>query len=288
MDKTTYFYPNLTMRAGGRIVDFHSPLIMGILNVTPDSFYDGGAFRDVSDALTHAMHMADAGADIIDIGGMSSRPGATLISPAEELSRVIPVITAIRSALPDILLSIDTIHSEVADQAIQAGAHIINDISAGAFDPKLIGVAAHHQVPYILMHMQGKPENMQANPAYSDITAEIMDFFIQKVHQIRAQGVTDIILDPGFGFGKDLNHNYTLLRDWDQLMSIGLPMLAGVSRKSMVCRLLGVKPEQALNGSTALHALLLQKGAHILRVHDVREAAEVRSIVRAAQSGKVF
>ncbi len=288
MDKTTYFYPNLTMRAGGRIVDFHSPLIMGILNVTPDSFYDGGAFRDVSDALTHAMHMVDAGADIIDIGGMSSRPGATLISPAEELSRVIPVITAIRSALPDILLSIDTIHSEVADQAIQAGAHIINDISAGAFDPKLIGVAAHHQVPYILMHMQGKPENMQANPAYSDITAEIMDFFIQKVHQIRAQGVTDIILDPGFGFGKDLNHNYTLLRDWDQLMSIGLPMLAGVSRKSMVCRLLGVKPEQALNGSTALHALLLQKGAHILRVHDVREAAEVRSIVRAAQSGKVF
>lgn len=288
MDKTTYFYPNLTMRAGGRIVDFHSPLIMGILNVTPDSFYDGGAFRDVSDALTHAMHMADAGADIIDIGGMSSRPGATLISPAEELSRVIPVITAIRSALPDILLSIDTIHSEVADQAIQAGAHIINDISAGAFDPKLIGVAAHHQVPYILMHMQGKPENMQANPVYSDITAEIMDFFIQKVHQIRAQGVTDIILDPGFGFGKDLNHNYTLLRDWDQLMSIGLPMLAGVSRKSMVCRLLGVKPQQALNGSTALHALLLQKGAHILRVHDVREAAEVRSIVRAAQSGKVF
>lgn len=288
MDKTTYFYPNLTMRAGGRIVDFHSPLIMGILNVTPDSFYDGGAFRDVSDALTHAMHMADAGADIIDIGGMSSRPGATLISPAEELSRVIPVITAIRSALPDILLSIDTIHSEVADQAIQAGAHIINDISAGAFDPKLIGVAAHHQVPYILMHMQGKPENMQANPVYSDITAEIMDFFIQKVHQIREQGVTDIILDPGFGFGKDLNHNYTLLRDWDQLMSIGLPMLAGVSRKSMVCRLLGVKPQQALNGSTALHALLLQKGAHILRVHDVREAAEVRSIVRAAQSGKVF
>ena len=288
MDKTTYFYPNLTMRAGGRIVDFHSPLIMGILNVTPDSFYDGGAFRDVSDALTHAMHMVDAGADIIDIGGMSSRPGATLISPAEELSRVIPVITAIRSALPDILLSIDTIHSEVADQAIQAGAHIINDISAGAFDPKLIGVAAHHQVPYILMHMQGKPENMQANPAYSDITAEIMDFFIQKVHQIREQGVTDIILDPGFGFGKDLNHNYTLLRDWDQLMSIGLPMLAGVSRKSMVCRLLGVKPEQALNGSTALHALLLQKGAHILRVHDVREAAEVRSIVRAAQSDKVF
>lgn len=288
MDKTTYFYPNLTMRAGGRIVDFHSPLIMGILNVTPDSFYDGGAFRDVSDALTHAMHMADAGADIIDIGGMSSRPGATLISPAEELSRVIPVITAIRSALPDILLSIDTIHSEVADQAIQAGAHIINDISAGAFDPKLIGVAAHHQVPYILMHMQGKPENMQANPVYSDITAEIMDFFIQKVHQIRAQGVTDIILDPGFGFGKDLNHNYTLLRDWDQLMSIGLPMLAGISRKSMVCRLLGVKPQQALNGSTALHALLLQKGAHILRVHDVREAAEVRSIVRAAQSGKVF
>lgn len=288
MDKTTYFYPNLTMRAGSRIVDFHSPLIMGILNVTPDSFYDGGAFRDVSDALTHAMHMADAGADIIDIGGMSSRPGATLISPAEELSRVIPVITAIRSALPDILLSIDTIHSEVADQAIQAGAHIINDISAGAFDPKLIGVAAHHQVPYILMHMQGKPENMQANPVYSDITAEIMDFFIQKVHQIREQGVTDIILDPGFGFGKDLNHNYTLLRDWDQLMSIGLPMLAGVSRKSMVCRLLGVKPQQALNGSTALHALLLQKGAHILRVHDVREAAEVRSIVRAAQSGKVF
>lgn len=287
MDKTTYFYPNLTLRAGGRIVDFRTTAIMGILNVTPDSFFDGGQYNHLDAALQQALRMQAEGADILDIGGMSTRPGAKEVPVEEELNRVIPVITAIHKVMPEMLLSIDTVHAIVAQQALEAGASIINDVSAGAYDPEILQVAARNQAPYILMHMQGKPDDMQKNPVYTDVTAEVIQFFIQKVRQLRDLGIHDILLDPGFGFGKTLDHNYTLLRDWEQLQNIGLPLLAGVSRKSMVCRLLDIPPLEALNGTTALHSLLMHKGVQMIRVHDVREAVQVRTIIQAAQKGAV-
>lgn len=282
MDKTTYFYPNLTINAGGRIVDFSKPRIMGILNITPDSFYDGGRYNSTGSAVQRAMQMVADGADILDIGGMSTRPGAKTISIEEELDRVLPVLSAVREALPKVLLSIDTVHGAVARAAVRAGAHLINDVSAGSLDPDIMQAAADTGAPYILMHMQGTPENMQAAPTYQDVAMEVMQFLVEKARQLRNMGVGDIIVDPGFGFGKTLEHNYTLLKKFEALHTIGLPLMAGVSRKSMVCRLLQLKPEQALNGSTVLHTMLLQKGVHVLRVHDVREAAEAIAIVEAA------
>lgn len=283
MDKTTYFYPNLTINAGGRIVDFSRPRIMGILNVTPDSFFDGGRYDAPDSAVLRAKQMVDEGAEMLDIGGMSTRPGARMISVQEELDRVMPALSAIREALPATLLSIDTVHGAVARAAIAAGAAIINDVSAGTIDPDILQAAADTGAPYILMHMQGTPENMQKAPQYADVTMEVMQFLTEKALQLRAMGVRDIIADPGFGFGKTLEHNYTLLREFETLHTIGLPLMAGVSRKSMVCKLLNLPPEQALNGSTVLHTLLLQKGVHLLRVHDVRAAAEARAIVEAMQ-----
>ncbi len=283
MDKTTYFYPNLTINAGGRIVDFSRPRIMGILNVTPDSFFDGGRYDAPDSAVLRAKQMVDEGAEMLDIGGMSTRPGARMISVQEELDRVMPALSAIREALPATLLSIDTVHGAVARAAIAAGAAIINDVSAGTIDPDILQAAADTGAPYILMHMQGTPENMQKAPQYADVTMEVMQFLTEKALQLRAMGVRDIIADPGFGFGKTLEHNYTLLREFDTLHTIGLPLMAGVSRKSMVCKLLNLPPEQALNGSTVLHTMLLQKGVHLLRVHDVRAAAEARAIVEAMQ-----
>lgn len=285
MDKTTYFYPNLTLRAGNRIVDFQSTAIMGILNATPDSFYDGGRYTGIETGLQQAMRMHAEGADIIDVGGMSTRPGAQEVSVSEEIQRVIPLISAIHGALPQTILSIDTVHAEVAQMALDAGASIINDVSAGTYDPEILRVAAKNQAPYVLMHMQGRPDSMQRNPSYTNVTAEVTQFFLQKVRQLREMGIHDILLDPGFGFGKSLDHNYTLLRDWEQLQGIGLPILAGVSRKSMVCKLLNIPPAEALNGTTALHSLLMYKGVQLIRVHDVREAVQVRSIVAAAQKG---
>lgn len=283
MDKTTYFYPNLTINAGGRIVDFSRPRIMGILNVTPDSFFDGGRYDAPDSAVLRAKQMVDEGAEMLDIGGMSTRAGARMISVQEELDRVMPALSAIREALPATLLSIDTVHGAVARAAIAAGAAIINDVSAGTIDPDILQAAADTGAPYILMHMQGTPENMQKAPQYADVTMEVMQFLTEKALQLRAMGVRDIIADPGFGFGKTLEHNYTLLREFETLHTIGLPLMAGVSRKSMVCKLLNLPPEQALNGSTVLHTMLLQKGVHLLRVHDVRAAAEARAIVEAMQ-----
>lgn len=285
MDKTTYFYPNLTLRVGNRIVDFRTPAIMGILNVTPDSFYDGGQYAQTESAIQQALRMHAEGADIIDVGGMSTKPSSQEVPVDTEINRVIPVIRAIRQHLPDTIISIDTVHAEVAQTALEAGADMINDVSAGTYDAGILAVAAQKQVPYVLMHMQGKPDNMQANPYYHDISAELTTFFLQKVRQLREMGIHDIILDPGFGFGKSLDHNYAILRNWDQLQMLGLPLMAGVSRKSMVCRLLDVSPADALNGTTALHSLLMYKGVQIVRVHDVREAAQVRKIVMATQKG---
>jgi len=266
-----------------RLLDLTRPVVMGILNVTPDSFFDGGRYTTIDDVLHQAEKMLQAGAVLLDIGGASSRPGATEITEDEELKRVLPAIEALAKHFPEALLSIDTWRGQVALSAVGAGVHLINDISAGRLDatmyPTLKAIHEDRQlgpVPYILMHMQGRPATMQQAPVYTDVVTEVLDFFIAEVGRLRALGVTDIILDPGFGFGKTVEQNYQLLRQLSTFGQVlGLPVLAGLSRKSMICKVLKVNPEHALNGTTALHIVALQQGAKILRVHDVREAVEV-------------
>lgn len=279
MDKTTYFYPNKTLRLGDNLLDLSTPRIMGILNVTPDSFFDGGNYPGIDDALRQTQRLISEGADIIDIGGMSTKPGAKSILPEEELLRVIPVIKAIRKEFENIPLSIDTVHGKVAMESINEGANMINDVSAGFVDAEILKVASKANVPYVLMHMQGSPETMQIEPQYTDVTKEVFNFFISNTQKLNALGIAEIIIDPGFGFGKTMEHNYRLAKNLDLFKQIGLPVMVGISRKSMICKVLQVNPEKALNGSTALHAILLLKGADIVRVHDVKEAKEVIKIV---------
>ncbi len=273
----------MTLNARSRLLDLTRPAVMGILNVSPDSFFDGGRYTTNNELLHQAEKMLNAGAGMLDIGGASSRPGATEVTEDQELSRVLPAIEALSKNFPDTILSIDTWRGKVAAAAVQAGAGIINDISAGSLDtamyPTLQALQKDRRVgpvPYILMHMQGRPETMQQDPNYTDVVTEVLDFFIAEVGKLRALGVTDIILDPGFGFGKTVEQNYQLLRQLPVFSQVlGLPVLAGLSRKSMICKVLKVNPEHALNGTTALHMVALQQGANILRVHDVREAMEV-------------
>lgn len=247
---------------------------MGILNVTPDSFFDGGRYTGVDAAFAQAEQMLQQGAAFIDVGGMSSRPGAELIAEEEELKRVIPVVKGLLERFPEILISVDTIRAKVAREAVAAGAAMINDISAGRFDPDLYATVGELGVPYILMHMQGEPGNMQDQPAYEDVLQSVLDFFIAQVDRLREHGVKDIILDPGFGFGKTVAHNYQLLGRMHLFRMLDLPILAGLSRKSMICKVLKVAPKDALNGTTALHMIALQQGAKLLRVHDVKAAME--------------
>ncbi|MGB4928777.1 MAG: dihydropteroate synthase, partial [Chitinophagales bacterium] len=284
MDKTTYFYPNKTLRTGNGLLDLSTPAIMGILNVTPDSFFDGGKFLGEESALRQAEHLILQGADIVDIGGMSTRPGAVGIGAEEEMQRVLPVVTAIHTQFPDVHISIDTVYATTAKAAIEAGAGIINDISAGKMDSEIIDVAKANKVPYILMHMQGQPDNMQVDPVYADVVKQVFDFLLQQTIELDKSGLQDIIIDPGFGFGKTLEQNYALAAKLEQFKLIGKPVLVGISRKSMICKLLKVNPDKALNGSTALHSILLLKGADILRVHDVKEAVELRKIVQALKN----
>lgn len=248
---------------------------MGILNVTPDSFFDGGQFTSLDAILLQTEKMLREGASIIDVGGMSSRPGAQLVDETEELKRVLPVVELIAKEFPETVISIDTVRSEVARLGVEAGARIVNDISAGRFDAKMYETVASLQVPYVLMHMQGEPQTMQSQPRYENVVREVLDFFIREISRLRQAGVTDIILDPGFGFGKTVEHNYQLLKNLHLFRITELPVLAGISRKSMICKVLGVTPDKALNGTTALHLVALQQGAKILRVHDVKEAVEV-------------
>ena len=247
---------------------------MGILNVTPDSFYDGGKYQGLDGQLHQVEKMLKEGATFIDIGGMSSRPGAGIIDEKEELERVLPAIEKINKTFPEAILSIDTLRSYVAKQAIEAGASIINDISAGRIDPQMYETVAELGTPYILMHMQGTPQQMQQNPTYKNVALEILDFFIAEIGKLRSLGVKDIIVDPGFGFGKTVDHNYELLQKMHVFKMLEVPILAGISRKSMICKVLKVSPTNALNGTTALHVIALQQGAKILRAHDVKEAME--------------
>lgn len=268
-------HPQQTLRCGHQLLDLSEPQVMGILNITPDSFFDGGKYQSVQAAVDRAGRMLEEGAAILDVGGMSSRPGAEIIEPEEELERVLPVLDGLHAAFPQAPLSIDTIRAEVARQAVRAGACMINDISAGRYDPGLFAAVAELNVPYILMHMQGDPKTMQRGPAYKDVVLEVLDFFLENVAKLRALGVVDILLDPGFGFGKTVAHNYRLLQELRTFQMLDCPILAGLSRKSMICRVLEVAPAQALNGTTALHMVALQQGARLLRVHDVREARQV-------------
>lgn len=265
-----------TLNCRGKLLDLSRPVVMGILNTTPDSFFAGSRIMDQKQLMEKAGEMIEEGAVILDIGGASSRPGAGEVSEAEEINRLIPAIQAVRATYPAALISADTWRAAVAREALRAGAHIINDISAGRMDSELWDTAAGSGAPYVLMHMQGTPKEMQKNPHYEDVVQEVLDFFILQVARLRSKGIQDIVLDPGFGFGKTIEHNYRLLNQLDVFSTVlQLPVLAGISRKSMICRVLGVQPEQALNGTTALHMAALQKGARILRVHDVREAVEV-------------
>ncbi|MBN8676614.1 MAG: dihydropteroate synthase [Chitinophagales bacterium] len=274
----------MTILCKGRLLDLSMPVVMGILNLTPDSFFDGGKYSHADAIFQQAEKMLQEGATILDLGGASSRSGAAEVPEAEEMRRVLPAVTGILQRFPESILSIDTWRAPVAEAAINAGAHIINDISGGSLDPELFATAGRLQTPYILMHMQGTPQTMQQHPHYEDVVTEVLDYFIEKTARLRAVGVKDIILDPGFGFGKTVAHNYTLLRQLHTFGTVtGLPVLAGISRKSMICKALGVKPENALNGTTALHMVALQQGACILRAHDVREAREVITLWQLLQ-----
>jgi dihydropteroate synthase len=275
------FFTNMTINCRGQLLDLSIPKVMGILNVTPDSFYDGGKYTSEASVLQHAEKMLSEGADILDIGGMSSRPGAKIISSEEELQRVIPHLKSLIQQFPDAIISVDTIHAKVADESLQAGAHMINDISAGRFDGEMLSVVAKHNAPFIIMHMKGLPADMQREPQYANITLEVMDFFAQRIEACRAAGINDVMLDPGFGFGKTLSHNYTLLCNLPYFQQLNLPMVAGMSRKGMIYQLLGIKPGDALNGTTVANTIALMKGTHILRVHDVKEAKEAVRVVQS-------
>ncbi|MDG1046661.1 MAG: dihydropteroate synthase [Bacteroidia bacterium] len=262
-----------TINIKGTILDVSSPIVMGILNITPDSFSDGGRYVSPYDAIKRAKQMVDEGASIIDIGGYSSRPNAEDVSEQEEMDRVIPIIEKL-SQETDKPLSIDTFRSRVAEESIKAGASLINDISAGSNDLNMISTVARLKVPYIAMHKQGDPQNMQVNPQYVDVLQEVYSYLEEVIQKCRSVGIEDVIIDPGFGFGKSLIHNYQLLNQLDRFKSLDAPIMVGVSRKSMIYKTLGVDVNSALNGTTFLHAFSLYNGANILRVHDVKEAME--------------
>ncbi|MBD1424862.1 dihydropteroate synthase [Sphingobacterium arenae] len=266
--------PAQSVNAAGRLITFERPLIMGILNVTPDSFFDGGKHNNLDNALLKAEELIRDGVDIIDIGAYSSRPGASPVSSAEEINRAIPVIRELTKK-PNLVLSIDTFRADVAEACVEAGAHIINDISGGTLDEHMFATVARLQVPYILMHMRGTPETMQTFTDYDDIAVDVATALGEKISVLRALGVKDIILDPGFGFAKTIEQNYELLYRVDELHYFGLPILGGISRKSMIYKKLGVTPEEALTGTIALNTVLLTKGVQLLRVHDVKEAKQL-------------
>tara|TARA_B110000003_G_scaffold13441_1_gene13378 strand:+ start:1564 stop:2394 length:831 start_codon:yes stop_codon:yes gene_type:complete len=265
----------MTINLNGNLMDLSTPKIMGILNVTPDSFYDGGMFDSNKKILDHVEKMLTDGADIIDIGGYSSRPGAKEVKLKDEIKRVVPTIELIKKEFNETTISVDTFRSEVALQAVNSGASIINDISGGDLDPNMFNCVAELNVPYIIMHMQGNPKNMQNNPLYENVIVEIIENLSKKVFEATEAGVIDVIIDPGFGFGKTIEHNYKILSELSFFKELDCPILVGLSRKSMIYNLLEEKPENVLNGTTCLNTVSILNGANILRVHDVKEAKEV-------------
>ncbi|KIX22907.1 dihydropteroate synthase [Flavobacterium sp. 316] len=274
----------MTINCKGNLIDLSTPKVMGILNITPNSFFDGGKYKDESTILNRVEKMLNDGASFIDIGAYSSKPGAEFVSEEEELARLLPVLELILLKFPEILLSIDTFRSEVAKKCIENGAAIINDISAGLLDEKMIETISKLQVPYIMMHMKGNPETMQSLANYEDVVKEMMFYFSERINKARSFGLNDIIIDPGFGFAKTIEHNYEIMQKLDFFSILELPVLVGISRKSMIYKVLENTPEEALNGTTILNTIALQKGANILRVHDVKEAVEcikINSVLNA-------
>lgn len=263
---------NINIR--GRLFDLSKPKVMGILNLTPDSFYDGGVHNEINKIEDHVNKMVNDGMDILDIGGYSSKPGAKNISVDEELSRVIPILKHIRKIFPELVISIDTFRSKIASASLNEGADIINDISGGTLDKNMMSIVAKNNCPYILMHMQGNPQNMQNDPSYENVTLEIIQYLAQRIKIAHDNNIVDIIVDPGFGFGKTLEHNFEILNNLEKLNALDTPILAGFSRKSMIYKTLKTSSEKALNGTSSLNTIALTKGAKILRVHDVKEAKE--------------
>ena len=264
----------MTINCKGQLIDLTTPKVMGILNVTPNSFYDGGMYKSSSEMLTKVSKMLSDGATFIDVGAYSSKPSAEYVSEEEELQRIIPIINLILEYYPEALLSVDTFRSEVAKVCIENGAAMINDISAGNLDDKMLETIANYNVPYIMMHMRGTPETMQKMTSYEDIVKEILFYFSEKVAKARSFGINDLIVDPGFGFAKTLDQNYEVLQKMELFEILELPLLAGFSRKSMIYKTLQSSADEALNGTTVLNTVALTKGAKILRVHDVKEAME--------------
>lgn len=262
----------------------NAPLIMGILNLTPDSFYDGGLYNDVPGAIRLTEKMLEAGADIIDVGALSSRPFSSNLNEEIEKVRLYPILEVLVQEFPEAIFSVDTFRSNIAQQSIQIGAQMINDISGGSMDADMFKTIAGLQVPYVLMHMQGTPENMQQNPQYEDVIQEVKSFFEEKLTLLEGMGVQDVLLDVGFGFGKSMEHNYALLKHLDMFQDLGKPILAGISRKSMLYKLLDSTPEKVLPATSAAHTLALLNGASILRVHDVKEAKEVVKMIKMYKS----
>lgn len=265
----------------GKLLSLETPVVMGVLNVTPDSFYDGGKHNNLAQALLQAEKMLSEGAVIIDVGGMSSKAGNKIISTEEELDRVLPVIESILEQYPEAVISIDTLNAEVAAQAVGKGASIVNDITAGKYDAAMLPTVAELQVPFIAMHMKGLPENMMQHTNYNDLVIEVFDYFAECIDACKQYGIADVIIDPGFGFSKTMEQNYELLRNLESFKALGKPILAGVSRKNMIKKLLEVTGEEALNGTTAVNMLALTQGANILRVHDVKEAVEAIKVFNA-------
>ena len=279
MAEKNFFEPKKSLNIKGRLIDLSSPKVMGILNITPDSFYKNSRTKSIDEALIKAARFLDEGATFIDIGGYSSRPGAKDISINEEIDRVVPVVESLVKTFPEAVISIDTFRAKVAEETISAGAHIINDIAAGDMDEQMFETVAKLQVPYMIMHMQGTPQNMHQNPVYNNVLLEVIDYMAKKVATLKALHVHDVIIDPGFGFGKTTEHNYELLRQMEAFKIFKLPILVGFSRKGMIYKTLGNSAAGALNGTSVLNTIALQKGAGILRVHDVKEAVECVRLV---------
>ena len=272
-----------TLNCKGRLLVIDKPIVMGIINATPDSFYGDSRQQNNDAVLKKAEQMLKEGATILDIGGQSTRPGSENLTADEELKRVIAPIEAIKANFPEAFISIDTYYSLVAKETVAAGASIVNDISAGSMDSEMISTVASLNVPYVLMHMQGTPQTMQHEPVYENVTREILDFFIKKADEFKKAGIKDIIIDPGFGFGKTIQHNFELLRNLSVFKMLNCPILLGISRKSFIYKTLNVSVEDSLNGTTALHSAGLLNGATILRVHDVKEAIETIKLISAYQ-----
>jgi len=278
--KDTFFSKKHTLNIRGSLLDLSRPTVMGVLNITPDSFYDGGRYQRNDHILKRVEELVSEGATFIDIGAYSSRPGAQHLTEKEEYNRLKPVVTRIRKKFPETILSVDTFRACIAREMVREyGVDMINDISAGSMDGEMFDTVAELHVPYIIMHMKGTPANMQDNPTYENVTREILHYFSEKIQALTLLGVADIIVDPGFGFGKTLDHNYELLANLDSFNMMELPVMAGLSRKSMIYKFFDTTPDKALNGTTVLHTIALLKGVDILRVHDVKEAMETIALV---------